>query len=1240
MRAKIHVAPYFHSRPFGLVDQRTHTPAVFDLLGQYLDACREDQGYHVVTPEVGSLRLYCAANSEHRDFVREFAAAGRIELAGGLVHQNALCIQGESLIRNLQYGRRYAEGVLHVKPTAYLSLASGGGRQLPQILLRSGFDCIVSARPAAGCAPQYALAPDGSCLLEETAESGYRPLTITDFLRTVGDRTNGHTYLRNDLRLLGDDMAGPVDWLIGHSGDLAARNLAISTPQRYLSEVRADLQQGRPPLSVTAHEPIASHIGALVSRSDLKIANRLAENALLSAEKWATLASLHGAKYPQLALDRAWRQALSGQCYDAISGLSNDVSFVDLMAGYRESLELAREIGERALAHIARQIDVAPPTAGGAALVVFNALGWSRTDVCRARVEPKGAFASGFKLIDDRGREIPTQLIAKSDEGEEGWAEFTFIAADVPSVGYRTYYLAPADQMPSEAQRLLDDVIENECFRIEADRGEGGALSSIYDKLARREVLNPELGPANEVIALAEQPEAELGALNLHATGKLIRASDRPAEMAAVSGPVFSQLLISSELPDKCELIQEVTLYHELRRIDLRTTVENYSGAHDLFALSFPLAVEGLVTFEDQFSAIVRRPGESSIGLASGTAILPDSIEAVQNWVDVGASPSVRITDRGKTVGLVPFGARVLIVADYGRPETVRPLMRALLSRGVCSDWLDRQHVTEHAPACDFVISLGVENDYATTALSMTGAAAERLTEGVQKNKWAAILVATDCGGRPAVPMLIAEAAADIGITALTDLLAEALAADQFEIPQIRDFSGLVKQPDEYGVGLANRGAITAAVDSQQTLFAPLFHTAAWGTLPWGSGRLDTFLVPEHKSHVFEHALVPHAGDWREGAIDRAGYEFNNPLDAVMAGGDHAVERALPPSFSLVSVDAPNIIISAVKPAGVLLSEHSASTNEILVRMYEAHGRNVNARLAFGHEPEQAWLADLAEQKVGDLTIDGSGGSLLQSLLKRRGNGASAAVAVDVPACGIISVGARLTRKPETESAVALAPESEAVTPIHCRYWEHNSGAAPMGDQPVTLWLRGPIPLGKNTRFTLGLSNDYCDREISGKVRVIAPPEWPLIPKEVPYRIAPTSQAVYEVMVVVPPDATPCFLRAATEDDGRLIQDVIPIGEIRPLDVSLTREDDGFVVNIANPNHDSVEGQIHLVTSFESWGRAVSSFALGEVTPASHAFHLDAGKDYRFTFAARGEGHSAWAVAKVSWYGRVQYIVG
>jgi len=127
--------------------------------------------------------------------------------------------------------------------------------------------------------------------------------------------------------------------------------------------------------------------------------------------------------------------------------------------------------------------------------------------------------------------------------------------------------------------------------------------------------------------------------------------------------------------------------------------------------------------------------------------------------------------------------------------------------------------------------------------------------------------------------------------------------------------------------------------------------------------------------------------------------------------------------------------------------------------------------------------------------------------------------------------------------------------------------------------------------------------------------------------------------VVVPPDATPCFLRAVTDDDGRLIQDIIPIGEIRPLDVVLAREHDGFVVNVGNPNLDFVEGQIHLITSLESWGPRVGSFALGEVTPACYAFRLDAGKDRRFTFTAQGEGTSTWAVAKVSWYGHVQYVV-
>jgi len=1240
MRAKMHVAPYFDYHPVGLVDQRTYTPLAFDLFRQYLEACRQDQGYHLVLPGVAFLRLYLAANSEQREFVRELAAAGRLELAGGFTRASALCVQGESLIRDLQYARWYADGIIRVRPEVYLSLTPGDGLQVPQILSQAGFAALVSARPTGDCSPRYALAPDGSCVIEEPVHPGYRPQTLADFLATIGDGANGHSHLKNDLRLLGDDMAEPADWLTGHTADFEARNLAVSTPSRYLAEMRLDPAQERPALPVSAHEPVPSSPGALISRSDLKIANRLAENALLDAEKWATMASLLGAKYPHFALDKAWRQVLFGQHRDAISGSSNDVSFVDLLAGYREALELAHGVQENALAHIVAHVTASPPVADAAAVIAFNSLGWSRTDICRARVELKDAFSSGFKLVDERGRDIPVQLAPRPEEAEEGWAEFAFIAEDVPSVGYRSYYLLPGAQMPAAPEAMLDDAIENERFRVEADRGEGGALTSIFDKQAKREILNPQLGPANEVVAFAEKPDREMGAWHLCPTGKVTRASEYPAEMAALNGSVFSQLLVSNELPGKCQLIQEVTLYHGLQRIDLRTTVEDYRGEHDLFALSFPLAVDGLVTFEDRFSEIVCKPDVAALGLANGRGTVPESMAASQNWVDVGPSPSLRVADRGKTIGVVPLGARVLIVADHGRPETARPLMRALLSRGVLSDWLDTDRVKEQANACDFVISLGRSNGYVTAALTGVGDAEAHMDEALKKARWAAVLLATDLGGLSGIlPMLVADGASDVEAAELVELLAEAVAADQLEIPLAYDLSGLAKEADNCGVALINRGTIAAAVDSQQTLLAPLFHTAAWSTLPWGDGRLGTFLIPEHKSHVFEHALLPHSGDWRCGGVERAAYEFNDPLRAIVVGHvPPSGAKALPPSFSLVSVDAPNVIVTSVRLAGPLAPERPASQNDIVVRMYEAHGVTSKAQITFGAEPEQAWLADLVEGKTENLII-GNGGWSLQSLLKRRAVGASTPVTVDVPACSIVTIGARLTQKVETAHPASLGPDTEQAAPIHCRYWEHNAGAAPMGNQPVTLWLRGPIPVGKNTRFTLGISNDYRDREISGKVKVIATPEWPLIPREVPYRIAPASQAVYEVMVVVPPDAAPCFLRAVTEDDDRLLQDIIPIGEISPLEVSLTREEDGFVVSIRNPNHDFVEGQVQLVTPVESWGEPVGRFALGNVTPGSYPFRIEAAQSQRFTFAARGQSRSAWAVAKVAWYGRVQYVV-
>jgi hypothetical protein len=146
-----------------------------------------------------------------------------------------------------------------------------------------------------------------------------------------------------------------------------------------------------------------------------------------------------------------------------------------------------------------------------------------------------------------------------------------------------------------------------------------------------------------------------------------------------------------------------------------------------------------------------------------------------------------------------------------------------------------------------------------------------------------------------------------------------------------------------------------------------------------------------------------------------------------------------------------------------------------------------------------------------------------------------------------------------------------------------------------------------------------------------------MIPREVPYRIAAGSQAVYEIMVVVPQDAEPCFIRAVLEQGEHIVQDVVPVGDVAPLTLSLVQEEGRFVLSLANPNPDYVEGEVALITPLEYWGPAVDTLALGHVGPRCRAFRVGPGAEENLAFTAEGIAAGLWAVAKVSWYGRVQY---
>ena len=590
-------------------------------------------------------------------------------------------------------------------------------------------------------------------------------------------------------------------------------------------------------------------------------------------------------------------------------------------------------------------------------------------------------------------------------------------------------------------------------------------------------------------------------------------------------------------------------------------------------------------------------------------------------------------------MGALPLGPCAIISnRDLKHRTAVRVLEKALLSRGItCTHWLETDDVEADTGACGFRISLGRDNAYSQKVLGDAPEAAERMAEELAHRRSAGALVKRpDPQGQwPDVPVLVVDTSDPEGIPGLVEVLAADIRADKLQIPESLDFTQTSHLPDDYGVALINRGSLAASLESDGTLVGLLCHTAPWADLPWGEGKLDDFLVPEHKSHAFHHALFPHAGDWRRGGVVHAGYEVNSPL---IARQSRITPGPLPTTFSLVGSNSDNVVITAVKPLGNPAADHlvgqrSDPAEGIVLRAYESEGSPVSATLHFGPEPQEAWLSDLTEKKLEELSIS------------RAGWRRPAGVSLDVPACGIVTLVARLAL-PSEEGAPhvrqggleELGPSAELARPTYCRYWEHNLGAAPMGNQPVTLWLDGTLPLGQNTRFSLGVSNDSRDQEVSGTVEVLAPAEWTLIPRQVPFRIPAASQAVYEVMVIVPPDASPRFLRAVIRDRDRELQDVLPIGEIVPLEAALTRQDGRFVVRVTNPNSDYVEGQVALITPLESWGSSVDTFALSSVTPRLHPFRLEAGAEESFTFAVRGDMTGLWAVAKVMWYGRLQYV--
>jgi alpha-mannosidase len=119
---------------------------------------------------------------------------------------------------------------------------------------------------------------------------------------------------------------------------------------------------------------------------------------------------------------------------------------------------------------------------------------------------------------------------------------------------------------------------------------------------------------------------------------------------------------------------------------------------------------------------------------------------------------------------------------------------------------------------------------------------------------------------------------------------------------------------------------------------------------PW---RLNDDRLTDQGEHLFTYALYPHAKDWRGGETIQRARELNQPL-IVTPGTASSVP-------TLLSVSSPGIVIDSIKKA--------EDSDEVIVRLHEAHGQSLKTTLTFGLRADAASECDLMEQDPEPLKI-------------------------------------------------------------------------------------------------------------------------------------------------------------------------------------------------------------------------------------------------------------------------------
>lgn len=382
MTRTVYVVPHCHWDREWYQPHELFRWRLVQMIDELLDHMESHEEFRCFTLDGQSIVIadYLELRPENEGRLRAMIESGRIVIGPWWVQPDEFLPSGESHIRNLQRGIRFAERLGGCLPIGHCADQFGHIAQLPQIFEQLGLESACLWRGVPDAVPGWSFrweAPDGTRLpvlyLRNSYSSGWRlPNEPDDLLERVRrqerDLRDGESALLmngTDHSRMEKHVPGALAGAANRGYDFRLATLAEYGKARLAAGIDEVVHEGE--LRSTDRSNVLA--GVLSARVNIKQRDFEVGRALERyAEPLELLAWLHHGPDGAPALRQAWRLHLENAPHDSICGCSVDQTHREMFPRYDRAEQLANEVAREAMAHLARRLDV--PAPGG--LAVFR----------------------------------------------------------------------------------------------------------------------------------------------------------------------------------------------------------------------------------------------------------------------------------------------------------------------------------------------------------------------------------------------------------------------------------------------------------------------------------------------------------------------------------------------------------------------------------------------------------------------------------------------------------------------------------------------------------------------------------------------------------------------------------------------------------------------------------------------------------------------------------------------------